>query len=488
MHYVDVLKHELINTQAYVSTPLSEITIVPDHIQQCDKLKVDIKITQHKLPTMYWIPKLHKKPFKARFISNSSSSTTTTLSQLLTSCLIKVKEHVQRYCDKVYTNSGINLFWSIKNSGDVLSKLLNKHCQVSSISTYDFSTLYTTLPHDLIKLKLTHLIQKIFGREGKLFLACNVDRAFFTNDSIQHYTMWTCSEVCEALNFLLDNIFVRHGDTIYRQVIGIPMGTNCAPLVADLFLFCYERDFMFSLNPITQADIISAFNNTSRYLDDIFNMDNPYFDSMFSSIYPKELKLNKANISDISAPFLDLDLSIHNGVISSKIYDKRDDFNFNIVNYPHLDGDVPRSTSYGIYISQLIRFARACSSVDDFIERNRLITAKLLTQGYIFDKLRKTFSKFYHRNFSFVSKFNCSLKFLLRQGISHPDFYGDVIYKLRKIINKPYFIDLFIKRIKSFIKRNYDRQILKRTARLVIDPFTVDQHAFLFDCAMTGRA
>ena len=190
--------------------------------------------------------------------------------------------------------------------------------------------------------------------------------------------MWTCSDLCESLAFLLDNIFVRHGDATYRQVIGIPMGTNCAPLVADLFLYCYERDFMLSLNPITQADIISAFNDTSRYLDDIFNMDNPYFDNIFSSIYPKELKLNKTNTSDTSAPFLDLDLSIQNGIISSKIYNKRDDFNFNIVNYPHLDGDVPRSTSYGVYISQLIRFARASSSVEDFSERNRMITEKLL--------------------------------------------------------------------------------------------------------------
>ena len=245
---------------------------------------------------------------------------------------------------------------------------------------------------------------------------------------------------------------------------------------------------MLSLKPITQADIISAFNDTSRYLDDIFNMDNPYFENIFSSIYPKELKLNKTNTSDTSAPFLDLDLSIQNGIISSKIYDKRDDFNFNIVNYPHLDGDVPRSTSYGVYISQLIRFARACSSVEDFSERNRIITEKLLKQGYRYDKLRKTFSKFYHRNHSLISKYNSNLKFLLQQGISHPDFYGDVIYKLRKIIGKPHFTYLFIKRIKRFLKRNYDRKILKRTARLVVDPSTVDQHASLFDCAMTGRA
>ena len=94
---------------------------------------------------------------------------------------------------------------------------------------------------------------------------------------------------------------------------------------------------------------------------------------------------------DISAAFLDLDLSINNGIVSSKIYDKRDDFNFKIVNYPHLDGDVPRATSYGVYISQLIRFDRACSFVEDFSDRNRVITEKLLKQGYRYDKLRKTF-------------------------------------------------------------------------------------------------
>ena len=100
------------------------------------------------------------------------------------------------------------------------------------------------------------------------------------------------------------------------------------------------------------------------------------FETLFPFIYPKELRLNKTNESDFSAPFLDLDLSINNGIISSKIYDKRDDFNIAIVNYPDLDGDVPRATSYGVYISQLIRFARACSSVEDFYVRNRTITEK----------------------------------------------------------------------------------------------------------------
>ena len=138
-------------------------------------------------------------------------------------------------------------------------------------------------------------------------------------------------------------------------------------------------------------------------MDDVLNIDNPYFEGMVNRIYPPELQLNKANTSDTEAPFLDLHLSISNGFVSSKIYDKRDDFDFDIVNFPFLDGDVPRSTSYGVYISQLIRFARVFSHVVDFNARNKSLTVKLLQQGYRYHKLRKTFSKFYRRHYELVS-------------------------------------------------------------------------------------
>ena len=192
------------------------------------------------------------------------------------------------------------------------------------------------------------------------------------------YHAWSSQNVCDALTFLLDNILIRFGTKLYRQVVGIPMGTNCAPLVADLFLFCYERGVMVSLSEELQADVIDAFNTTSRYLDDILNINNVYFDNMVGQIYFSEFQLNKANTSDTEAAFLDLHLSISNDIVSTKIYDKRDDFDFEIVNFPFLDGDVPRSTSNRVYISRLIRFARASSYVTDFNTRNKLLTQKLL--------------------------------------------------------------------------------------------------------------
>ena len=109
--------------------------------------------------------------------------------------------------------------------------------------------------------------------------------------------------MCDALHDLLDNIFIRFGSKLYRQFVGIPMGTNCAPLVADLFLFWYERDFMLSLSDNDQTDSIEAFNFASRYLDDLLNIDNPYFEQMVGQTYSTELPLNKANSSDTDALF-----------------------------------------------------------------------------------------------------------------------------------------------------------------------------------------
>ena len=232
---------------------------------------------------------------------------------------------------------------------------------------------------------------------------------FLLRKNLKKYHAWSCQNVCEALTFLLDNIFIRFGTKLYNQVVGIPMGTNCAPLVADLFLFYYKRGFMISLSDDKQADAIDAFNTTSRYLDDILNIYNVYFDNTVSQIYPSELQLNKANTSDTEAAFLDLHLSISNDIVSTKIYDKRDAFDFEIDNFPFLDVIVPRSTSYGVYISQLVRFTRASSNITDFNTRNKLLTQKLLKQNYRYHKLCKTFSKFYRRYFDLISKFKLDL-------------------------------------------------------------------------------
>ena len=137
------------------------------------------------------------------------------------------------------------------------------------------------------------------------------------------------------------------------------------------------------------------------------------------------------------------------------------------------------------YISQLIRFAKASSYVADFNTRNKLLTQKLLKQGYRYHKLRKTFSKFYRQYYDLISK--VALNSLLRQGLSEPDFYGDLVYKLKKIVGSNNFSAQFIKKISHYKKIGYNINVLQQTACLVVNPIMVGNFVFLFDCTPVGR-
>ena len=191
-----------------------------------------------------------------------------------------------------------------------------------------------------------------------------------------------------------------------------------------------------SLSDDKQADIIDAFNNTSRYLDDILNINN---------------------------------------------------FDFEIVNFPYLDGGVSRSTSYGVYISQLIRFARASSHVADFNTCNKLLTEKLLKQGHPYHKLCNTFSKFFRRYYDLISKFQVGLKTLLHQGLSELELYGDVVYRLKKMVGCNNFSAQFIKIISHYKKIGYNINVVQQTACLVVNLIMVGNFAFLFNCTPVGR-
>ena len=203
-------------------------------------------------------------------------------------------------------------------------------------------------------------------------------------------------------------------------------------------------------------DLIDMFNDTCtfRYLDDIFTIDNPEFDKYIPDIYPAELQLNKTSTSDKETSFLDLDIKVIGSDIHTSVYDQRDDFGFPTVNFPWLSCEVPRLPSYDIYISQLVRFARCCTSVLDFYSKNLQITWKLLTQGYTYQELRKTFRKFFRSYSEPLSKFgDISFQEYVSKGISHPVFYGDIVYKLRRVKDTPNFISSGSKIVKHLRRR-----------------------------------
>jgi hypothetical protein len=206
---------------------------------------------------------------------------------------------------------------------------------------------------------------------------------------------------------LIENIFVIFGGCVFQQTFGIPIGTNCAPLLADLFLYSYEVDFIQGLLKKNEKKLARSFNFTFRYIDDVFSLNNSRLCDFVDRIYPIELEIKDITDTDTSASYLDLHLEADSqGRLRTKLYDKRDDFNFPIVNLPFICSNIPAAPAYGVYISQLIRYSRACGSYHDFLDRGLLLTRKLLNQEFLLVKLKSSqLRKCYGRHHDFVDSY-----------------------------------------------------------------------------------
>ena len=378
-YYIDTLVKQLgidnvnINSPTYIHKDASFETIVKSHNQFITSVGLEMSEEDQNLPYLYWTPKLHKSPCKHRFIAGPSKCMTKDLSCLLTKVLSTIKDGLVRYCNTKTSRNGVNNMWILKNSTSLLSSLDPLDVRTATlVQTFDFSTLYTSIPDDLLKSRISNLVHNAFRKKdgSKRYTHIKVTRAkgYFTHDiNGDRDGMYTADNICRMIEFSVDNIFVHFGRRLFRQVIGIPMGTNCAPLLADLFLYSYENEFLHNMIRSGNWRLARSFNLCYRYIDDLIVFNNKKFLDYLKEIYPSQLTVEKANKSDHLADYLDLTFIIDSGgKLSTRLYDKRDDFDFHIVNFPFLSSNIPSGPSYGVYISQLIRYAQCCSNYDDF--------------------------------------------------------------------------------------------------------------------------
>ena len=195
------------------------------------------------------------------------------------------------------------------------------------------------------------------------------------------------------------------------------MGTNCVPLLADLFLYSYENEFLDNVIRSGHRRLARSFNLCYRYIDDLIVFNHKKFLDYLKEIYPSQLTVEKGNKSDHLADYLDLTFIIDSGgKLSTRLYDKRDDFDFHIVNFPYLCSSILSGPSYGVYISQLIRYARCCSYYDDFRYCHKCLVDRLLSQGYIALTLERSFKKFYGRYQDLIEKYQRSVNVMVNDS------------------------------------------------------------------------
>ena len=297
-YHIDTLVKELrasnVNSNDPIYIPIDDSfeTILKSHKQFMTSVGLEMSEDDQNLPYLYWTTKLHKSPYKHLFIAGSNKFMTKDLSPLLTKLLSTTKDGLVRYCNTKTSHNGVNNMWILKNSASLLSSLDQLDvCTAVSAQTFDFSTLYTSIPHDLLKSRVSNLVHNPFRKkDGSLrHTHTKVARAtwYFTNDiNGGRDNMYTADNICKMIEFLMVNIFVQFGGRLFRQAIGIPMGTNCAPLLADLFLYSYENEVLDNMIRSGHRRLARSFNLCYRYIDDLIVFNNKKFLDYLKEIYP----------------------------------------------------------------------------------------------------------------------------------------------------------------------------------------------------------
>ena len=365
--------------------------IINDNITLCKKYGLKLSEKQHSLPFMFWTPKMHKSPSGARFIVASAVCSTKPISNVVSKIFSKIFLQISNFNSKCLFYKNYNRFWVIQNSKTLISKLkeLNKKDNAKIISTFDFSTLYTKLPHaDLIRV-LNELIEFVFngGRKttsgNRKYLTVLGKQCFFSR--YKHGdNSFTKNDVKMLVKHLISETFFQVGNKLFRQCIGIPMGIDPAPFWANLYLFFYESEYITSLIKSKDQQIRFRgfkFRNCFRFIDDCCSInDNNAFSKYHSDIYPTELELKCEHVGN-HATFLELDIEIIDNTFVYKLFDKRDAFPFSIVRMPDLRGNIPSHIFYGSIFSEFLRIARATLRYTDFLPKAIELIKRMIQQG-----------------------------------------------------------------------------------------------------------
>ena len=391
-YFLQVLLQETHSASYNLSQDTVE-EVINDVTAKCQTIGVEVDMDNKELPQIYATIKMHKDPVKFRFIIGSRKCVTKQVAKKLVKILQLIMKIHRRYCDKIKYYTGIERYWIVDNNSTVLEHInhINTKQNAKSVQTFDFSTLYTKIPLEDLKEKLKNIVDKAFKGGTNQYIKLTQQEARWHH--CKKKDTFTKEDIHNMIDIIIDNSFFRFGDKVYRQCIGIPMGIDPAPQMANLYLYYYESSFMEKLTKDNYG-IAKKFNNTSRYIDDLITLNNNgNLMNFMNTVYPQELILNLENDNDQQATFLDLDIKIQDNKFQVKTYDKRDAFNFEIVSYPDLSENIPMQPAYGVFTSQVIRHARICNTQQDLADRVQLLIKKLIKKNYTTQGIKSAIRK-----------------------------------------------------------------------------------------------
>ena len=389
---VDQNTLQCVGNNTYAPVVADEEQIVEDHrLFLHDTFNITVSTDNRCIPRIFWTPKLHKNPYKARYIAGASKSSTKQLSVYLNKALKVVKEYFSKYCGVVYRNTGINCDWSINSSRQFLDRL--PRSGVFNIQVYDFTTLYTNLNLTTVESLLFEVFDLLYNNTNKYICVSRYnDKYFFSKKEYSGYVCFSIQKLKTAISFVLNNTYIYFGGFILRQTKGIPMGGNISSFVADISLCKCEFNFMTGLIKEKKFNLAKILSNNGRYVDDLNTQNYLHFESLIPRIYPPDLKMERAGDDNKDINYLDINITIDDrGDIRTDLYNKLNDFNFPVVMYNFPQGNMPLSVGYNVFYGQVLRYSNIISDLENFISATKQLYRILLRRGYDDEQLKRKF-------------------------------------------------------------------------------------------------
>ena len=321
--------------------------------------------------------------------------------------------HKRRYFRKAGFFSGIKNFWCVDSNAEItetFDRISHKN-NAKSISTFDFSTLYTKIPHDKLIEVLSSIVDSTYNDTTRKYMSVGNKRAYWVKGIRNTRFLYSMNVVKDCLKFLIKDAYFRVGNLVFRQVNGI--GSDPAPFFANLFLFFFESKW---INECKKANYGKAkrFLNVFRYIDDLLTLnDDDEFERSFPDIYPPELVLKKENANNNHATFLDLDIMISNDRFDYKLYDKRNSFDFYIVRFPYLCSNMPSKMFYSCITAEILRICRASIQYNYFISAVDPFLKRMTRQGAKRGGVKRSLTKLLYRHTNSFKKYGKQNKVFL---------------------------------------------------------------------------
>ena len=411
--YINIMLEELgfdlnslvpVGNATYSVSSEGSSEIVDRHCSLVKSFGINCSDDCKKLPKLFCIPKFHKSPYKFRFIAGARKCTSTQLSVVLNKGLSLIRDFFKLYCEAIQKNSGFRCFWSIKSTEEFLNVANNKN-NVFSIQVFDFSTLYTNLNHEDICAHLLSLLELVFNSTSRKFLCVGFNKTFFAGKTYKGYHCFSLEMLKSAIKFVISEVFVVFGGLAFKQVRGIPMGGNCSPMLADLFLCHCEFVFMKSLVSNKKFGLARLMSCTTRYIDDICLFNYKHFDTLVTKIYPADLKAERNGTDNTSVEYLDVKLNICSDGLHTSVFHKVEQFCFDVIVFTFPDSLLPLHMGANVFASQVLRYLRICSHLPYAIVKAKSTFKVFVKRGYEACKLIKCMERLLKKHFLVLFKF-----------------------------------------------------------------------------------